>query len=290
MLFVSQNADLAHDRRHIVCRTNDVLLSDFTDARREPTRPVKFRGENFDRQFDSTTLFYDAVDIGNQQVVLFAPPFFNLADSLSRTAFFRGSERCATGIRNFDRHAQVRLKAPTQDGKIRASGPLGDVTVSVSPNSIELFRDRRVIFTMSKDNPIEWILDWVRFNRDVHGADAVLIYDNASTAYDSTTLSAALKSIPGIERSVVVEWPFKYGPQGPNGWDYWDSDFCQLGAWEHARWRFLQHARSAMNSDIDELVLSKSGRSVLRRAPIMRPPGDSRISKTVLVLRTSRAP
>ena len=110
--------------RHIVCRTLSVSLPDFTNARREATRPPKFRGENFDRDFDSTTLFYDAVDIGNQQAVLFAPPFFNLADSLSRTTFFHGSERCATRIRNFDRHAQVRLKTPTQDGKIRASGPL----------------------------------------------------------------------------------------------------------------------------------------------------------------------
>jgi hypothetical protein len=266
MLFVPQNADVARDRQHIVCRTNDVLLSDFADARREPTRPLEFRGDNFDRQFDNTTLFYDAVDIEGSRVVLFAPPFFNLADSLSRTAFFRGQERCEAEIKHFDRHAQVWLKASTQHGGIRASGPLGDFALSVSPNELEIFRDRRVIFTMSKDNPIEWILDWVRFNRDVHGADAILIYDNASTAYDASTLSAALKSIPGIERSVVVEWPFKYGPQGPNSWDYWDSDFCQLGAWEHARWRFLQGARSAMNSDIDELVLSKTGRSVFEAA------------------------
>jgi len=118
---------------------------------------------------------------------------------------------------------------------------------------------------MSKDNPIEWILDWVRFNRDVHGADAVLIYDNGSTAYNSATLSAALQSIAGIAASVVVEWPYRYGPQGTRQ-DHWDSDFCQLGAWEHARWCFLQQARSAMNSDIDELVLSRGGRSVFEAA------------------------
>ena len=106
----------------------------------------------------------------------------------------------------------------------------------------------------------------MRFNRDIHGADAVLIYDNGSSAYDSATLSAALRSVPGIRCSVVMEWPFKYGPQGANSWDHWESDFCQLGAWEHARWRFLQNARSAMNSDIDELVLSKSGQSVFEAA------------------------
>jgi hypothetical protein len=74
-----------------------------------------------------------------------------------------------------------------------------------------------------------------------------------------------------------MEWPFKYGPQGANSWDHWDSDFCQLGAWEHARWRFLQNARSAMNSDIDELVLSKSGQSVFEAAE-HHGPGSSDIA------------
>lgn len=265
MLSAPKSPSIASDRQHVVCRTNHVLLSDFTDARRQPTRPVEFRDENFARQFDSTTLIYDAVDIGDQRIVLFAPPFFNLTGDLSRTNFFQGSERRQSDIRHFDRHAQIRLQASPGVG-IRAVGPLGDVALTISPNSLDLFRGRRVIFTMSKDNPIEWIVDWVKFNRDVHGADAVLIYDNASTAYDATALSAALRSVPGIERSAVVEWPFKYGPQGANSRDHWDSDFCQLGAWEHARWRFLQDARSVMNSDIDELVLSKSGQSVFEAA------------------------
>jgi hypothetical protein len=265
MLSIPESTRLAHDRQHIVCRTNDVVLSDFTQARREPTRPQKFRGENFDRQFDGTTLFYDAVDVGDSRIVLLAPPFFNLASYLTATSFFQGSARCPAEIRHLDRHAQVWLQAP-HGGDIRAAGPLGEFAVRLSPNGCELFRDRRVIFTMSKDNSIEWILDWVKFNRDVHGADAVLIYDNASTAYDSAALSAALRSVPGIAQSVVVEWPYRYGPQGINAWDHWDSDFCQLAAWEHARWRFLQDASSAMNSDIDELVLSKDGQSVFEAA------------------------
>jgi hypothetical protein len=266
MLLAARSAEVVTDQQHVIRRTNAVSLPDFTEARREPTRPVEFRRENFEREFDSTTLFYDAVDIGGQRTVLFAPPFFNLAGSLSATDFFQGKERCPAQIRQFDRHAQVWLKASAHRGKIRSAGPIGDFSLSVSPNDRELFRDSRVIFTMSKDNPIEWILDWVKFNRDVHGADAVLIYDNASTAYDSAALSSALKSVPGIARSAVVEWPYKYGPQGANSRDHWDSDFCQLGAWEHARWRFLQDARSAMNSDIDELVLSNTGRSVFEAA------------------------
>jgi hypothetical protein len=265
MLHAPRTMNPTSSPRHLVCRTNDVLLPGFTEARRAATRPIEFRGDNFDRQFDSTTLFYDAVDLGYSRIVLLAPPFLNLADALAGTRFSRGMTSCTATIRHADRHAQIWLTA-RGDGELRATGPLGDFTIAVSPNRRGLFRDRRVLFTMSKDNPIEWILDWVRFNRDVHGADAVLIYDNGSTAYDSAALSAALATVAGIEQSVVVEWPYKYGPQGINSRDHWDSDFCQLGAWEHARWCFLQDARSAMNSDIDELVLSKSGRSVFEAA------------------------
>ena len=265
MLFVPRDNSIGPDRQHVVCRTNDLLLPDFTDSRRAPTRPPQFRGENFDLQFDATTLFYDAVDLGDGEAVLLAPPFFNLADKLSATIFAADGGPCRATIRNCDRHAQVWLKG-VGGNEIRGKGPLGDFRCTLSPKQVGIFRDRRVIFTMSKDNRIEWILDWVRFNRDVHGADAVLLYDNGSTTYDCATLSSALRSVAGIACSVVVEWPYRYGPQGTNSRNHWDSDFCQLGAWEHARWRFLAEARSAMNSDVDELVLSRNGQSVFETA------------------------
>src|SRR5260370_41544197 len=123
MLSIPESTRLAHDRQHIVCRTNDVVLSDFTDARRDPTRPPKFRDENFDRQFDATTLFYDAVGVGDSRIVLLAPPFFNLAGRVAATSFFQTSALCPAEIRRFDRHAQIWLTAP-RGGDIRATGPL----------------------------------------------------------------------------------------------------------------------------------------------------------------------
>ena len=59
----------------------------------------------------------------------------------------------------------------------------------------------------------------------------------------------------------IVPWLFKFGPQGTLTRGTWDSDYCQLGAWEHARWKYLTRARSVQNSDIDELVVSTRGRS-----------------------------
>jgi hypothetical protein len=259
---------LGHDRSaliHAVCRTRDLQLADFTDARREPARPPRLRGEDFAQQFDATTLVYDALDLGHGEAVLLAPPFCNLADKIAATTFASDGEICRADIRTYDRHAQIWLTG-IHGNTVQARGPLGDITIPLSPSHSEIFRDRRVITTMSKDNPLAWILDWVRFNRDIHGADAVLIYDNGSAAYDSATLSEALQSVRGIACSIVVEWPYPCGPQDIDSRDHGDPDVCQLGAWEHARWCFLQHARSAMNSDIDELVLSQDGCSVFEAA------------------------
>jgi hypothetical protein len=266
MRLTSKTSDFALDDRHIVCRANSVSLPAFSEARRKPARPPEFRDNSFERDFDSTTLFYDAVQVDDSQIALFAPPFLNLSADVAATAFSHETNRYTTRARHLDRHAQLWMNSPMNRGPVQAAGPLGNFEFSVSQNESRMFRDCRVIFTMSKDNPIEWILDWVRYNRDIHGANAVLIYDNGSSAYDSAALSSALRSISGLRRSVVMEWPFKYGPQGTNSWDHWDSDFCQLGAWEHARWRFLQDARSVMNSDIDELVLSRTNESVFEAA------------------------
>jgi hypothetical protein len=250
----------------LIVRPSPVLLADFSAHRREPIRPAAFRGETFDRDFDDATLFFDAFEAGPGKIVLLGPPFLNLAQAIAQTQFFAGSARCNTRARRLDRHAQVWLEAPAHTLRLTAKGPMGDFEIAVAERKTKLFEKRRAIFTMSKNNPIAWILDWVRFNRDIHGADAVLIYDNNSTDYDSATLSRALSGVEGIVRSVVVEWPFKYGPQGIDVKRFWDSDFCQLGAWEHARWRFLQHAKCVMNSDVDELVVSTTGKSVFERA------------------------
>jgi hypothetical protein len=61
----------------------------------------------------------------------------------------------------------------------------------------------------------------------------------------------------------VVPWPFPYGPGGAPG-SAWDSDFCQPGAFQDARFRFLDSAASVLNCDIDELVVSPTGDSIFR--------------------------
>jgi hypothetical protein len=246
-----------------------ILLPQFTGLRREPTRPITLRDERFDEQFDATTLFFDAFHCEDRdRIVLLGPPLFNLAPAFvaMRVTALPSRAPCSLELRQLDRHMQTWVKAPRGTESLRFSGALGEFDVEIAPPLPSPFRKRRVIFTLSKDNEIEWVCDWVRFNRDIHGADAVLIYDNGSTRYTTGELLDAVRAIDGIAEAAVVHWPFRYGPQGTLANGLWDSDFCQLGAWEHARRRFLANARSVMNSDIDELVLCDDSRSIFGNA------------------------
>ena len=117
------------------------------------------------------------------------------------------------------------------------------------------------MLTLSKNNELSWIGDWVHFFARRHGCDAVLFYDNASTKYEISAIYKTISSIPGIEVVIVVNWPYMYGPQGSDR-DAgppklpWDSAYSQPGVLEHARHRFLRLARAVVNADVDELVIT----------------------------------
>jgi hypothetical protein len=114
----------------------------------------------------------------------------------------------------------------------------------------------------SKDNPLLWIREWAYFLAKAHGCNAILFYDNGSTAYEIEEIQQTLNSVPGIEAASVIAWPYKFGPRGGPTAYIWDSDFSQYGLLEHARHRFLATAHSVLQTDIDELVLTEGGASV----------------------------
>jgi len=234
-------------------------------VRREPTRPPDARGNGFDDEFDNETLFYDAFfSPAGSHVITVGPPFLNLRPLIERmrVVALPAGTACQFFVKELDRHAQLWIRVPPGTRRLAISSELGSCIMAPRPNLAAYFEGRRVLMTLSRNNRPEWIQDWIRYNRDVHGADAVLLYDNGSTRYEVGALADAIKGVAGIKAACVVQWPFKYGPQGNSAGNFWDSDFCQNGALEHARWCFLHAARSVMNSDIDELVISRAGNSI----------------------------
>jgi tetratricopeptide (TPR) repeat protein len=160
----------------------------------------------------------------------------------------------------------LTFKAPRKLQSLRIESKAGTAFIVPQPNLSSLFKGRRVLMTLSQNNELEWIRDWIIWHQRLHGCDAALVYDNNSTRYDVSELKGCLASIPGIT-GVALSWPFRYGPfdgRLPLTYDLWEGHFCQFGMLEHARYRFLATARCALNLDIDELVTCPGEKSICK--------------------------
>jgi hypothetical protein len=238
-----------------------VVLPAGTPLRRESPRPPALRNAAYADQFDWDTLFYDVYRVG-RHVVFQGPPLFNLAAPWLAAPAFQGRlGPLFPRARRIERNRASEIWLNSEAERLTIAGPLGRFDIAVQPDLADRYAGRRVIHTLSKDNEPRWIADWIRFYRAVHGADAVLLYDNASTRYTAAGLEGELRGqFPDMVID-VVHWPFRYGPQGGlagavDGIEApWDSDYCQTGSMQHARHRFLRRARSVLNVDIDELVI-----------------------------------
>lgn len=237
-------------------------------VRRVPPRPPELRNSAYAGQFDWDTLFYDVYRVG-RRVVFQGPPLLNLREPAEQSGYFaKRLHGLFPPARLIERNRSSEYWVREDADRIILDGPLGHYEIAVQPNLSARFAGRRVLHTLSRNNDIAWILDWVRFYVAVHGADAVLLYDNGSTDYASDDLRASLREAFPALVAEVVDWPFAYGPQGgmagavDGAETPWDSDYCQTGSLQHARFRFLGEARSVLNVDIDELVLSPRGTSI----------------------------
>ena len=245
---------------------SSVTLDPASGLKREAARAEQMQLPDYAAKYDWDTLFYDVYRAG-QRIVFQGPPFLNLLEPLKQSAPLKGAfgfPRFAARHYGQKKRGEIWLRSDAD--QVEIEGPLGRYAINVQPDMADVFAGRRVITTLSKDNDLRWIADWVRFYARIHGADGVLFYDNGSTAYDMAELQATLEeATEGAFPAVAVSWPFRYGPQGGmagavNGVEAdWDSDFCQTGSLQHARHRFLRRALSVLNVDIDELVLDDGG-------------------------------
>jgi len=243
------------------------------DLRRDPPRRPEDRGADYEALFDYDTLFYDLFRSPDGATIIgLGPPLLNCEVPLLQAAFLgAASDRPLAWRYEPPRtHFQPSCRFVIDARELPPEAPLDmelagrRVQVPVRPSGAADFAGRRVLVTLSRDNPLDWIRDWVSFNIRVHGADAVLFYDNGSKAYGPGALTRLFETIPGLVQARVIDWSFPYGPgTGPR--NIQDSFYCQPGALNHARWRYCAAARGVLNSDIDELVAIGEGASLFDR-------------------------
>lgn len=246
---------------------NNIKYPNNWGFKREPARPVKLRidycgGMKFNDNFDWDNLWHDAVQIDDTTVILVGPPLYDTKDWLKKNATFSKSEHL--DIKNMlhvrfaelDRACYTILTTdtPILDSRIYLRTTVGTIEIELNRSDGNTFKNKIVMVTLQKDNPIEWIQQWVHYHHNVLGVDGFLIYDNNSTKYDIIKLEYCLKLTGATIQ--VVSWPYPYGPQGSD-FAPWDSDYCQLSMLEHSKLRYLGNAALVLNNDIDEYLVTK---------------------------------
>jgi hypothetical protein len=227
--------------------------------KREPIRPVELRkdycgGMKFDENFDWDNLFYDAVQLDANTMVLIGPPLYQTANMMAADwKFSDGANNLGFSITGMDRTCITVVNTNTWVKELTLTHA-EPITIPVNVIDPKL-NGLKCLFTLQKDNPIPWIKQWIQYHHVNFGVDGVLIYDNNSQSYSVEELEDQLQ-VPGVTVKVVA-WDVPYGPQG-YACDYyntWDSDYAQSSMFEHAKRRYLSKALIAINADIDELLV-----------------------------------
>lgn len=227
---------------------------------RNHVRPPERRTPHYLERFDRTTLFYDAVQQDDGGRVLFtAPPFANLWP-LFRDGLRDDGRRVRPSLRRAAKYAQASLPRP--HGALTLD--LGDGPTAIAPRRdlAAAFEGLNTVVTINRDNPLDAVTFWAVHHVRLHRLEAVLIYDNGSTRYAPEALAEALAAVPGLKRVVVAEAPFPYGTTDPVRRGEVRPNYLQPALLNLARTDILRRARAVLNADIDEIVLSRDGRSV----------------------------
>jgi len=118
------------------------------------------------------------------------------------------------------------------------------------------------LVTMQKDNPLQWIKDWIHWHNRMHGVRQLILYDNGSRGYGHDELVDTLHGEEEDFQSVLVNWDF------PWTWDGWNRraswvPWPQRAALNHC---YLKYGDCGwlLNLDIDEYLVAAEDTTPLR--------------------------
>ncbi|CAK7014624.1 MAG: hypothetical protein DESF_00587 [Desulfovibrio sp.] len=250
---------------------------------RVPARPQALQDIAYKEQFDYNTIFYD-VFLSNDErfAVCVGPPLANLQPAIEESTFAAVGASghmapCEKVIDPLDRCTRVWLALPpNKKDMLIGLGKLGKVVLPIGASYCDLFAGKRVLFTKQKNNQLSWIADWINLNQTLHDIEAVLLFDNDSTAYSTQELLQYLAGRVRLDVLCLVHLPYPFGPAGGNSCQHlvqanhnrplpWDSDFLDYGLLEIAHQRFLSDAKEVIWGDIDEIMLSEDGVGISQR-------------------------
>jgi hypothetical protein len=255
------------DARLIAAGASAAFLPEGGPLKRGPRAPNRRRPESFFDKFEALALAYDCFwHADGQRVLLVGPPPLTLKPAWSRARFLAMPSGTDLQAQNFISESVMLTAlsgAPKDTNAIRLTLDGERYELPVQPNLSQKLAGSRLVFTMSKDNDLDWVRAWAGDHVNRHGADAVLFFDNGSTRYGIGDIEAVLLSVPGLQHVAVASWPWKYGSPDPaviNNPFY--TLFPQIASMSVALRRFGAKAHGILNCDIDELVHTPQGMTI----------------------------
>ena len=229
------------------------------DLRRDRIGRKKFHDGAYDEGYDTDTLVYDCFfDPVTETVKLICPPLLNFAPILEEAQFHvDGRAVSIAQIMQLTRGTVISLESG--DGQVLSiSHRLFGGNLVIGRSFVADLAGMNGVYTISRNNRLEWIIDWLRYYVDVHGLQAVVLSDNGSTDYTPQQLGDAIAGVAGLQQAYILHARYPFGPVG----GAFKALFLQMTLGEMVRTRFFAKARAVLNADIDELFYSRSGQSV----------------------------
>ena len=261
------------DGRLIRVGHSAAFLSEDGGVKRLPRSPQILRPQAFLDRYEDRALVYDAFwHADGQRILLVGPPPMNLAP-LYKTARYRAgtAEVRARHIASLSTMITELSGAPAGTAEITLELAGQSFVLPVRANLSANHAGRRILFTMSQNNDLAWIAEWARWHRRQQGADAIVVFDNGSTRYDTGAIEETLLGVDGIERVSVESWPWRYGMTDEAlKVNPFYILFLQVSSMSVLLRRFGAAAYGILNVDVDELVATPAGTTVfdlVRQSP-----------------------
>lgn len=214
--------------------------------------------------YDNTTLIYDTIwQEAEKRLRIYFPKLLGFRRTIINAQFrIDGNDVRRTRLREFRQFDVLDIPSPAAPQRLELSVKDQKIPLSFSTAEPDRFAGKNVLYTKVKNDRLDWIRDWATAHQRNHGANAIIMTNNASTSYSSEDLRAALAAIPGIEVADVLDGPHSHGPHPSScegtGW----ARFQQKSHLNIVRDRFLTRARAVLLCDVDELVAGPPGRSI----------------------------
>ena len=247
-------------------RLSSITLPPNSHISRKARFSFKKRDSNFLQNFEQKILFYDIFwQDENKKILLIGPPPRNLTSLMKKAKFSVDGGKTLLKAKF---HISLSVMITELSGDLSNAKELFiefaglKFTAPIQENISKFLPDTRIIFTISKNNPLKWIRAWADYYYQFHDANCLILFDNGSTNANLAEIAKELEQTK-IEHIILISMPYIFGAidlavfTNP----YW-TNFLQNCINSITLRRFAAQAQGLLNCDIDEFAVHREYSSI----------------------------